>query len=249
MAVGLSTKIGLQMRIIAVVMVLASAHSLVSATPIEDGSKAYKAGDFAQALVAYQALPQKDATIWYNMGNCYYRMGEIGRAILAWRRAEIVWPLLTSRKEVVENILYAQKKQGLVDMQRPAWWMKTHAYCYSLLCAIPLCVLQLLFLCWWFFLFWQLRRLYRRRQIVLVAFLALGIVVLGVMLVLRYSASRYAVVLEDNTALLSGPGDYRTIGMLTAGQEVVKKEHSGSYYKVRADSQLGWVEQSGIEAI
>jgi Flp pilus assembly protein TadD len=58
-------------------------------------SQLYQAGQFAQAALAYQQLVDQgyaDSALDYNLGNAYYKQGDLGRAILNFRRAAELAP-------------------------------------------------------------------------------------------------------------------------------------------------------------
>jgi tetratricopeptide (TPR) repeat protein len=60
------------------------------AARFEEAAKAYQAGDFAKAREIYEGLSaehKRDSNLCYNLGNVYYRLGEMGRAILWYERA------------------------------------------------------------------------------------------------------------------------------------------------------------------
>ncbi|MCM1522484.1 MAG: tetratricopeptide repeat protein [Muribaculaceae bacterium] len=57
---------------------------------IQQADSAYTSDDFATAASLYlKAMDQEgtSAKLYYNLGNCYYRMGEMGNAILSYERA------------------------------------------------------------------------------------------------------------------------------------------------------------------
>lgn len=56
----------------------------------ERADSAYNAGDFAGALDAYEkimATQGSSATLYYNLGNCYYRLGKYAQAVIAYERS------------------------------------------------------------------------------------------------------------------------------------------------------------------
>lgn len=57
---------------------------------LQQADSAYTADNFQEAAAAYQHVINTEGTsteILYNLGNCYYRMGEFGKAILSYERA------------------------------------------------------------------------------------------------------------------------------------------------------------------
>jgi tetratricopeptide (TPR) repeat protein len=58
-------------------------------------NKLYEEGKFAQAATAYETLiksGQTSAALYFNLGNAFFKSGEIGRAIAAYRHAELLTP-------------------------------------------------------------------------------------------------------------------------------------------------------------
>ena len=71
----------------------------------ERGNQAYIDGNFAQAVAAYQEIEERgysSARLYYNMGNAYYKQGEIGRAILYYNRALVASPSMDDARYNLE---------------------------------------------------------------------------------------------------------------------------------------------------
>jgi tetratricopeptide (TPR) repeat protein len=54
------------------------------------GNQLYQEGDFAGAVEAYEAVGFagfESAALHYNLGNAYFKVGDLGRSILEWERA------------------------------------------------------------------------------------------------------------------------------------------------------------------
>lgn len=81
----------------AIRVLLVGALALVVALPLRAqdeivvrGNQAYQDGDWAAAIQAYEAVQDggfNSAGLEYNLGNAYFKSGELGRAILHWERA------------------------------------------------------------------------------------------------------------------------------------------------------------------
>ncbi|MBI1870431.1 MAG: hypothetical protein HYS07_04470 [Chlamydiae bacterium] len=59
-------------------------------TLFKEGQKAYTEGDFKKALSNFKKIEKggfKSSEMDYNMGNCYFKLGKLGRAILFYERA------------------------------------------------------------------------------------------------------------------------------------------------------------------
>lgn len=63
----------------------------------EEGAGLYKSGKFAESAVIYESLlktskPYEKAVLYFNLGNCYYRLGQLSFAILNFERAVALRP-------------------------------------------------------------------------------------------------------------------------------------------------------------
>jgi tetratricopeptide (TPR) repeat protein len=91
--------------------------------PFIEASQAFNAGDYEGAATRYERLITEGVTqapVFYNLGNTYYRMGELGRAIANYERALHVDP---GFQQAAYNI-----ERAIDDTQRklprplgPAW--------------------------------------------------------------------------------------------------------------------------------
>lgn len=64
-------------------------------TDFNAANKLYAEGKFAAAAAGYQKILQSGAVspaLWFNYGNAEFKLGQIGRAIAAYRRAELLAP-------------------------------------------------------------------------------------------------------------------------------------------------------------
>jgi len=62
---------------------------------LDSGNAAYNKGNYTKAIAFYKDFLGGDiesAQVYYNIGNCYYRTNEMGRAILYYEKAERLTP-------------------------------------------------------------------------------------------------------------------------------------------------------------
>ena len=96
----------------------------------QKGNQLYEAGDYTGALEAYRQVLTRDyesAALYYNMGNAYYRLGELGQAVRYYERARRLMP---GQARIQHNL--NQVKNRTVDSfaERSAplwerWWHRT----------------------------------------------------------------------------------------------------------------------------
>jgi len=66
-----------------------------SAIAFDSANKLYEEGKFAEAATAYETLAksgQSAAALYFNLGNAFFKSGQIGRSIAAYRQAEQLTP-------------------------------------------------------------------------------------------------------------------------------------------------------------
>ncbi len=84
-------------------------------TPFARADKAYDAGEFSKAAGLLQeqlgSSARQDALINYKLGNCHYRLNEMGRAALHYARALQLDPGL---REAKANLAFVQRKEGAI---------------------------------------------------------------------------------------------------------------------------------------
>jgi len=84
----------LLLALVVVVLLPAQSPAAVSA-PFESANKLYEEGKFAEAASSYERLVQSrqvSAALYFNLGNAWFKSGQIGRAIAAYRAAEQITP-------------------------------------------------------------------------------------------------------------------------------------------------------------
>lgn len=122
-------KLGIQWsllnRLTLIVMVLCPALSRaeIPVTAFESANKLYEQGKFAEAASAYASLLQSNqasAALYFNLGNAFFKSGQIGRAIAAYRYAGQVTP---RDPDVRANLQFARnQRQG--PTLAPSRWQR-----------------------------------------------------------------------------------------------------------------------------
>lgn len=81
-----------------------------SAGNVELGDSAYNKKAFAEALSHYRAALEQDGSssdLYYNIGNTYYRLGDLGHAVISYKRALMIDP---SNSDARANLEYVKTK-------------------------------------------------------------------------------------------------------------------------------------------
>lgn len=208
----------------------------------------YQANEFEQAAAAYEKIltqNYKSAEVYYNLGNCYYKMNNIGRAILNYERALKLAP---HDEDVIHNLQLAQQKT--VDKIQP----------------VP----QLSIITWWHsFTGWQSARGWNTWAIIMLwlAFAAFGVYLFssfkqvagftGSLFFLLFIAflslafkqnkaeqySNEAVLMVPSVSVKSAPdANGNDIFVIHEGLKFRLLDNVGNWHKIRlADGKTGWL--------
>jgi tetratricopeptide (TPR) repeat protein len=100
-------------------------HGQMTATAFDDANKLYEQGKFPEAAAAYQKLLNSgrgSTAVFFNLGNAFFKAGQIGRAIVAYRQAELLSP---RDSDLRANLQFARNQvQGpTVIPNRRAQWL------------------------------------------------------------------------------------------------------------------------------
>jgi len=88
-----------------------------AAASFDAACRAYEKGEYEKALRMNMQVLQDgfvSAALLYNIGNCYFRLGDIPRAILYYRRA---WYLAPSDADIAANLTFALHVLGLEPLR------------------------------------------------------------------------------------------------------------------------------------
>ncbi len=80
--------------------------------PFNDANKLYEQGRFSEAAAGYEKMVQNGSVstpLLFNLGNAFLKSGQVGRAIVAYRRAEKLSP---RDPDVRANLQFARNQAG-----------------------------------------------------------------------------------------------------------------------------------------
>lgn len=223
------------------------------------GNQLYQESDYQAAISAYSKILNAGYESWevyYNLGNAYYKQGNIGRAILNYERAKRLAP---KNEDIDHNLEIANL--AVVDriQEIPPFflfaWISSFAHAFSLswlggiVLTLYLCLTVLVILR----LFVETARLKR------MSFFA--ITVAGLFLILFSGIFSYriienetrteAVVLADKVDVKSAPDANGTnVFTLHEGVKLEVRDRSLDWVQIRlADGKVGWLRDEVIAKI
>jgi tetratricopeptide (TPR) repeat protein len=218
----------------------------------EQGIQEYNLGNYENALNLFKTVEDSgfiNAQLYYNLGNCYYKLDQKGMAVASFLRARRLDP---RNEDIKANLLFVRstlRDKYQDSLQNPIWeFIKTSSLYFKaneltmLLCALYILLVIVLIY----------RVFYKERNtaIIVVALsliflMAVGGSMLGVNLKLNYHTPQ-AVILEPEVDILSGPGATGDV-RFTAHEGLtfsILRQESGYYEGIFANKLKGWVEIS-----
>lgn len=216
---------------------------------------AYEQGKFDEAIKGYQGALKtgfESGNIYYNLGNAYFKKGDIGRAILNYKRAQ---RLIPADPDLRQNLEYAMTAVQQQPVQEANPFIRPIAKAIKDLNVDTLArILAIFYIMIFLFatamLFFKNAR--RRIKAPLFASCAIFLIVAGGFVVnLKQINQPWAVVLDKEAEAKYEPLDSATgYFKLFEGQEVllIKTRPDWAFIKL-ADGKAGWIKSSGVEKV
>jgi tetratricopeptide (TPR) repeat protein len=230
------------------------------ATPAELFARAgqeYDAGDYARAALLYDSLRREgfgNAAVYFNLGNAYFRAGDVGRAIWAYRTAGHLAP---RDPDIEANLTVARlSARDRIEAVTPGFTKQVWRAASGLLSLREGSrLVSLLWVALWFviaiWLFYpRLRHIINPLLKPLVVLWAAAALIL-LARYLEVSNTLPAVVVAAETEALSGPGgDADVVFSGHAGLECVVRGERADYFLVElANGRVGWVPAADLALI
>jgi tetratricopeptide (TPR) repeat protein len=244
--------------LLVVILLMPGGLPLLSATFIDQfqrSNRLYENGDFAGALAGYQEIARHRPNwkLFYNMGNCCYKLGRFVEAKIYYLQARKINPL---EPGVVKNIGIVNRQfADAIPGEREDFLSRLFLRLETVL---PLAALDILLLAFVFLfnacLFLLLIGRHSRFIIYLLSLFFLLTLICSlyhVQRVEKLQRQETAVVLPNEAELRSGPGANNTIIFkIHAGLEVRLIESHGEWCQVSASAQInGWLEKAKLRFI
>lgn len=221
----------------------------------DQGNRLFEGGKYAEALKAYRQAEAQGShwNLFYNMGNCYYRMNRLVMAKIYYLRADRLKPFLPAIQENID-IVDRQFKDKIAE-EEADFITRTAGKIDSF---IPLdvvsVVLVLAILTFNGFIFLVIKRGKKKSLIYGLSFtLAFCLLILSYHIYRtdRLNRRDIAVIVKEEAILRSGPGESNTVLFkVNPGLKVRIIETRREWLEVSASKQVaGWIKKSEVETI
>jgi len=233
-------------------IVAAQDHSVLS--KFYQANFAYKEKDYQRAVKTYEEILSQgleSSSLYYNLANSYFKLNDLGRAILNYERARLFIPRDSDLKA---NYQYALSlvQENVVQLKKPLivrlWKNLREDFTTSEM------TLFLFFLYFALGIIWILGMVLKISQRILIS-------VSGVILILFFSGifllaqkvsieSKVAIILKETPAKFEPNEEATTHYTLYPGAKVFVIKKDATWLKVsRQDDKLGWVPLQSLEYI
>ena len=220
----------------------------VSSSAFEAANKLYYEGKFAEAAPAYEKLVQAapaSAALYFNLGNAWFKAGQIGRAIVAYRKAERLTPrdpdiranLQFARNQVQGPSLVPKRWQrGLDRLTLNEWTLLAAGALWIWLIALAI---------------FQWRPAWRRNFRTLLLGLTVATVLLSACLAAAIDQQRSvqtAVLVAPETMVRNGPlEESKNLFAIHDGAELRVLERKDDWLLVAIDARrTGWLRREQV---
>jgi tetratricopeptide (TPR) repeat protein len=232
---------------------------LFSQNGFDRGNELYQKGNYIEAVKAYESVlkgNKQSAELYFNIGNCYYKLNKVAPAIYNYEKALVLEP---NDKEVQNNLKFAHKLQidEIKEVQKVGFEKLirdfTGAFHYNTWAwiAVAFVFLFLLFFIGYFF----------SQTTVFKRVFFIGMFVLVFLLLISISSAIFernhfknekpAIVFAEVVSVKNEPrASGSEVFILHEGTKVFVKEALENWKKIQlTDGTEGWIEESAIREV
>ena len=218
------------------------------------GNKLYDEGKFTEAVALYEKIEPRTAHVYFNLGNVYFRNGQLGKAILSYERARRLSP---SDPDILANLKFAQERAGVDAVNTPSKALSRFAatvffsrtldgWSVALVVAVWLTSLAVAAATW----VRPARTIFAWVAAVLFVWLAFTCVALAYRTTRERAAPSAVVTVKLAEARFAPLADATVHFKLAVGSKVAIRENRGEWLFVeRMDGQQGWARKETVESV
>jgi len=217
------------------------------------GNTFYEEGRYDEAIQKYSILLElgyENGTLYFNIGNCYFKKGKLGKAIVNYERAR---RLIPRDSDLKENAKFALSKIKYRTADSSSWYKrilrKFNLFTINEITLILAGIYAAAILYLIVSLFFHKARRYR------VIILAVSMVVFVLFSISFYdkvsAVGREAIIISENAGVRFEPIDSATIYFtLYEGMKLYVIETKTNWTKIRRrDGKTGWIKRKDMEMI
>lgn len=229
-----------------------------SETLFADAHRAYEQSNFQEAAQLYEQIIRygiHNDTVYYNLGNTYFKLNNVGRAILCYEKALRLNP---ADQDLSENLAFVKtfRIDQLEESETPSW-LKTISLIHNLvgLNGQLRAVISLWILTNGGIALWILRRDRNWRRVagyvITILLILLFSLLVSVGVKINERLKWEGIIVVEKVDLLSGPSnDNPVLVSIHEGMKVEIRNETEEWYQViLPNGWNGWIPRSALEPI
>jgi len=225
----------------------------------EKGNSLYQKNQYKEAISMYESIlksGQESAEVYFNLGNCYYKLNQVAPAVYNFEKAQALQP---NDSEIQNNLAFA-KKMAIDEIQETAvvgfskiiqdFTSSFHYDTWAWIVIVMSILFLLSFVGYYFSHTTTLKRLFFVGMLLLLLTIIIGLFA-GFFEQNRIHNDKPAIVFAEVIAVKSEPNaTSQDAFTLHAGTKVQILEMVNNYYKIQiSDLKEGWIERNAIKEI
>ncbi|MGV6846026.1 MAG: tetratricopeptide repeat protein [Lutibacter sp.] len=250
------------MKNLGVIFLLFTSSLLFAQSPTElfkKGNESYKSGDYLEALISYKKIEanklQSDV-LYFNMGNCYYKLNKIARSVYYYEKALQLNPENIKAKE---NLAFAKRMtidaidklpQSIFQKFSKSVIQKYSFDTWAILAIIASFLIAISFLIYYFSYSSGKKLFFFNTAII-------AFIIMIFSLFFAYENYKYvknhrvAVIFDKKVAIKDAPStNSDAVFELHEGTTVLVLDELDNWKKIKiADGKTGWVDATAIKEI
>ena len=240
-------------------MLLLAIGSFAQNSLLDKANQHYTSEEYEESVAIYEEIlnsNQESAEVYYNLGNAYFKTGQITKAIISYERAKLQAP---NDEDIQFNLDLAN--QHVVDAIDPLpkvffvrWWNTlSNKFSADGWAKIGLITFILTLILAGFFLFTKATSI--KRLSFWIGILIIAISVFSFNFAARQknrmTSHNYAIITQPSVTVKSSPSESGTdLFLIHEGLKVEIKDNLGNWRQIRlADGNQGWLTANSIEKI
>ncbi len=225
----------------------------------DEATELYNNGKYTEAIANYEKIldsGQHSAELYFNMGNCYYKLNSIGPSIYYYEKALLLKP---NDDEILNNLGYAQNMRLDAIEQMPQTELSRiyNKILFLFTCnqwAYLAIALVLLFVAT-YLAYYFIRQANRKRMAFITSLFSLGFglicILIAYLQLQQNKRDNPAIVFSKEVSVSSEPNKTsEQVFTLHEGTKVNIEDSLDGWEKIRiADGQTGWLPTENIKAL
>jgi tetratricopeptide (TPR) repeat protein len=248
-------KIAQQIILILVILGTSFLYAQDPGVRFNEANKVYADGDYQYAIGLYSKILEQgieSGEVYFNLGNAYYKINDMGRAILYYEKAR---KYIDGDPALEQNLQLTQLR--IVDKIEPIpelfiveWW-STFIHVFSLDTLLWLCFAIFSILVLLIIINLLYSRQFIRRFIWAATAVFLLIFVITFSLIYEFETTQFGVILEEKVSVISEPDIGGTeVFILHEGTKVKINRMVNDWFEITIpDGKTGWLKETSLEVI